>query len=63
VTAEDLHVPRLEQLASVQFNANDPADCPECKARAPIVEDMGHGDDYKKEHPDYVGGYVTLQGA
>ena len=63
VTAEDLHVPRLEQLANVQFVANDPADCPECAAHVPIVEDMGHGDDYKKEHPDYVGGYVTLQEA
>ncbi len=63
VTAADLQVVRLEQLAQVQFQAYEPSECPGCEAHVPIVEDMGHGDDYKKHHPDYSGGYLTLQGA
>ena len=63
VTADMLGVPELSALAEVTFGAHDPADCPYCAARVPIVEDMGHGDDYKKEHPDYAGGYVRLQNA
>jgi orotate phosphoribosyltransferase len=61
VTAEMLGVPSLHALAEVSFTASDPADCPQCQANVAIVEDMGHGDEYKKEHPDYAGGYVKLQ--
>ena len=61
VTAEMLGVPSLHALAEVSFTASEPADCPQCQANVPIVEDMGHGDEYKKEHPDYAGGYVKLQ--
>ena len=61
VTAEALQVPQLQALAEVTFTANDAGDCPECQANVPIVEDMGHGDDFKKEHPEYAGGYVKLQ--
>lgn len=60
VTAEALNVPRLEALANVQFTAEEPENCPLCKAAQPIVENMGHGDDYKKAHPDYAGKYVRL---
>lgn len=63
VVAPDLAVPKLTALAEVSFTAIDPADCEACKTNVPIVEDMGHGDDYKKEHPDYAGGYVKLQEA
>lgn len=61
VTAADLAVPQLAALAEVSFTAMDPAECDACKAGVPIVEDMGHGDDYKTEHPDYSGGYIKLQ--
>lgn len=61
VTAEQLNVPRLTALAEVNFTAVEAADCELCAAHAPIVEDMGHGDDYKKEHPAYAGGYIKLQ--
>lgn len=61
VTAETLQVPRLHALAEVAFSAVDIADCKECQVGVPIVEDMGHGDDFKKEHPDYAGGFVRLQ--
>lgn len=63
ITAEMLRVPRLNALAEVAFSAMDPADCEACKQHVPIVEDMGHGDDYKKVHPDYAGGYIKLQEA
>ena len=61
VNAEQLNVPRLTALAEVDFTAVEPADCELCAIHTPIVEDMGHGDDYKKEHPEYAGGYVKLQ--
>lgn len=61
VTADMLSVPVLAALTEVSFEAVDAADCQACKDAVPIVEDMGHGDDYKAAHPDYVGGYITLQ--
>lgn len=61
VTAEQLTVPRLTALATVNFIASEEADCDACLGGVPIVEDMGHGDDYKRTHPDYVGGYIKLQ--
>lgn len=60
VTADDLKVPRLEALAEVRFEAQDPENCDLCAQSVPIVEDLGHGDDFKKEHPDYQGGYQKL---
>ncbi len=61
VTADQLGVPRLTSIAEVGFAAVDAADCQLCEAEVPIVEDMGHGDDYKVEHPEYAGGYYKLQ--
>lgn len=63
VTTEVLGVPTLASLSEVSFIAVDPAECKDCKSGRPIVEDMGHGDDYKKQNPNYSGGYVKLQEA
>jgi orotate phosphoribosyltransferase len=60
ITAEDLGVDRLETIASVNFEAVDLEACPLCMSHVSITTDVGHGDDYQKEHPDYPGGYVTL---
>lgn len=60
VTAEQLGVPRLESLASVSFTAVDADECELCESGVPIVEDIGHGADYKAEHPDYKDGYIKL---
>lgn len=60
VTAEGLKVPRLRALASINFAAEDPDTCSLCAANTPIVSNMGHGEAYKKNLPDYSGGYVTL---
>ncbi len=63
LTAEKLGVPKFEALASVSFSAMDPASCELCDKKVPIVEDIGHGADYKVEHPGYTGGYIKLLGA
>lgn len=60
VTAEQLGVPRLESLAQVDFEAVDAETCELCDQGVPIVEDIGHGGEYKLAHPDYKGGYIKL---
>ena len=60
VTAEQIGVPRLVALATVQFEAVDAERCPLCAAGVPIVADIGHGAAYRAEHPGYAGGYVEL---
>jgi orotate phosphoribosyltransferase len=62
VTAGQLGVPRLEALASVDFDAVDESDCELCRAAVPIVADIGHGAEFRARHPDYAGGYVRLLG-
>ncbi len=62
VTAEQLGVPRLEALASVDFEAVDESDCELCRAGVPIVADVGHGAEFEAGRPDYAGGYVRLLG-
>lgn len=59
-TAASLDVPRLEQLASVEFQALDAETCWLCANAVPIVADIGHGKEYQQSHPDYIGGYTTL---
>lgn len=60
VTAEQLNVPRLESLASVSFDAVLETHCDLCAKQVPIVEDIGHGAEYKLAHPDYLGGYSKV---
>ncbi|MGH7866945.1 MAG: phosphoribosyltransferase family protein [Candidatus Dormibacteraceae bacterium] len=62
VTAAQLGVPRLEALAAIDFSSVPPEECELCRDRVPIVQDIGHGDSYKAEHPDYPGGYIKLAG-
>jgi orotate phosphoribosyltransferase len=60
LSAEALGVPRLEALSEVTLSAVDAAECGLCAARAPIVENVGHGAAYKFNNPGYPGGYVSL---
>lgn len=63
VSAEALHVPKFIKLCTVEYDVWTAEDCPKnglCSKNVPIVEDIGHGDDYKKAHPDYAGGYTKL---
>ncbi len=59
VTAASLSVPRLHSLVDVNFEAYDPESCPLCAEGRPIVEDVGHGADFRRAHPTYAGGYVS----
>jgi orotate phosphoribosyltransferase len=65
VTAEDLGVPKLEQLTHVSFDAYEADECPMCAACDPIVVDgaLGHGATYRDEHPNYAGDWVNLLGS
>lgn len=60
VTAEQLDVPVLRSLTEVNFEAVGADSCELCASGQPIVEDIGHGESYKAEHPDYHGGYIKL---
>ena len=60
VTAAQLGVERLHSLAEVSFEAVPADGCELCAGGEPIVTDIGHGDKYQAEHPDYPGGYVNL---
>jgi orotate phosphoribosyltransferase len=60
VSASDLGVPVLAELATVNFTAVAEAECELCANAEPIVEDVGHGGAYKERHPDYQGGFVRL---
>lgn len=63
VSAEALDIPKFVNLCDVFYDAWEPEDCLKeglCAKGEPIVEDVGHGDDYKKENPNYKGGYIRL---
>lgn len=63
VSAEAIGVPRYVKLCAVEYDAWAPGDCKKsglCSKNVPIVEDIGHGDEFKQTWPDYPGGYVKL---
>lgn len=60
VTARQLGVSQLNALADIAFTAFDPASCPLCQAQVPIVEEVGHGREFRRAQPSYAGGYVQL---
>lgn len=64
-TAETLGVPRLDALCSVDMQAFEVEDCPQCKAQVPIVADksLGHGYKFQQKHPAYPGGFELLLAA
>jgi orotate phosphoribosyltransferase len=65
VSAESLEIPRYDRLCLIEYQAWTPEECAKnglCAQKQPIVEDIGHGGDLKKEHPDYPGGFVRLLG-
>jgi orotate phosphoribosyltransferase len=63
VSAEALDVPKFVKLCGVEYDAWTAEDCAlngPCAKGEPVVIDIGHGDDFKKERPRYKGGYVKL---
>ena len=59
-TAEQLAAPRLHSLAAVDFAAFPADNCPLCADMVPIVEDIGHGTQFRMQQPDYPGGFIRL---
>jgi len=60
VTATDLGVHRLTALTEINLSSTTASDCQLCKECVPIVLDIGHGAEFRNEHPTYDGGYVSL---
>lgn len=63
VSAKAMNVKKFVNLADIYYETWFPEDCMAeglCSKNVPIVEDIGHGNEYKKEHSKYKGGYVTL---
>ena len=60
LTADALGVPRLESLSEVSFESFGADRCPLCANGVPIVEDIGHGAEYRAQEPGYGGGFVKL---
>lgn len=60
ITNVGLGVNRLGALANVEFEAVSAENCSLCAGWQPIVEDIGHGAEYKELHTDYRGGFVKL---
>jgi len=63
VTAADVSAPVLYAAANITVETDVPSACRWCAAGRPIVEDIGHGQDFKAKHPDYEGGYKRLLAA
>ena len=65
VSAKAMGVKKFINLCDIQYDVWTPEDCIKnglCSQKVRIVEDIGHGDEYKKEFPKYKGGYVKLLG-
>lgn len=63
VSAKEMGIKRFVNLCDIHYDVWTPEDCVKeglCSKNVPIVEDIGHGDEYKKTHPKYKGGYVKL---
>lgn len=65
VSAKAMGIKKFVNLCDIQYDVWTPEECVKeglCRKGVPIVEDIGHGDEYKKDHPKYKGGYVKLLG-
>lgn len=65
VSAEAMGVPKFVKLCSTEYDVWTAEDCAKeglCAKGEPIVEDIGHGDDFLKANPNYRGGSVRLLG-
>ncbi|HUC20366.1 MAG TPA: hypothetical protein VMR98_02645 [Candidatus Polarisedimenticolaceae bacterium] len=53
VSAETLGVKKFFNLATFAYDAWEEADCELCAKKVPMVIDIGHGDEFAANHPDY----------
>jgi orotate phosphoribosyltransferase len=63
VSAKAMGVSKFINLCDIYYDVWTPEDCKKtglCSRSVPIVEDIGHGDEFKKQNPKYKGGYTKL---
>ncbi len=63
VSAKAMGVKKYVSLAEVFYDTWTAEECMKvglCSKNIPIVEDIGHGEKFKKSHPKYKGGYIKL---
>lgn len=63
VSAEALGIQKLVKLTTTEYDVWTADECAVnglCSKNVPIVEDIGHGDEFKKLNPNYAGGYIKL---
>jgi orotate phosphoribosyltransferase len=61
--ADAIGVPRFVKLTTVAYETWSEDECMKtglCHKKIPIVEDIGHGDEFKLRFPKYVGGFTEL---
>lgn len=61
VSAKAMNVKKFVNLCDIQYDVWTPEECRTsglCSQNIPIVEDIGHGDEFKKKHPKYQGGFI-----
>ncbi|GAC1387588.1 MAG: phosphoribosyltransferase family protein [Candidatus Saccharimonadales bacterium] len=66
VSASALDVPKLAKLCRVTYESWTAEACERnglCAEGQPIVEDIGHGLAFKRNHPNYVGGFIRNLGS
>lgn len=62
-TADAIGVPKFVKLCTVAYETWSEEECMKsglCYKKEPIVEDIGHGDEFKLRFPKYAGGYTKL---
>ncbi len=65
VSAEALGVPKYVKLWTIEYDVWSPEECKKsglCSKNEPVVEDIGHGAEFREAWPDYPGGFVKLLG-
>lgn len=63
VSAKAMKVKKFINLCDIYYDVWTYEECKKtglCSKGDPIVEDIGHGDEFKKKNPKYKGGYIKL---
>lgn len=63
VSSESLGIAKFHKLVEFHYDIWTPEACAEygpCSQNVTIVDDLGHGADYKDKNPNYTGGFVSL---
>jgi orotate phosphoribosyltransferase len=60
VTAEILGVPELHELSKVNLETFEQHECPACAKEIPMITDVAHGAQFRRNSPRYTGGFRRL---